>query len=260
MTYTQSGVSTTTSINTLLPLPTAHITVGNDRLKVYHNATLYMKDGTQFKFELFNPRTNDVLAEIHINGNPISKGGIIVKPGQRIYLDRYIDVAKKFKFETYNVEDTPEVNLAIQNNGNIKVVFYDEQLHEVTSNTSAISYVGYDNFQSPDWTTDSPHVIYSDTCTSNLGIIGKCAMYSAELESKPTVETGKVEMGDSSKQEFQISMQQFNTWPINTVEYQILPESIRAVTVNEIKEYCASCGYRVRKQSWAFCPKCGFKR
>jgi predicted RNA-binding Zn-ribbon protein involved in translation (DUF1610 family) len=26
-----------------------------------------------------------------------------------------------------------------------------------------------------------------------------------------------------------------------------------------VRHYCTSCGYRLRKESWKFCPRCGDK-
>ena len=61
------------------------------------------------------------------NGKEISQAGLVIRPGQRIYLERYLDIAKKFKFETYEVEDSNESKEAIAKNGEVKVEFFYEQ-------------------------------------------------------------------------------------------------------------------------------------
>jgi hypothetical protein len=112
-------------------VPSANIAVNKSRLKVYKNndtPTYYLEKGQEFQIELFNPTTDTVLAKITLNNKLISQGGLILNPGQRVFLDRYLDVAKKFMFDTYEVSNTEEVKEAIANNGDIKVQFYRESM------------------------------------------------------------------------------------------------------------------------------------
>ncbi len=113
--------------------PTAYITVRKGRVKIYDKekqpSKIYLQGGQEFEVELFNPTTSHQLAIIEINGKLISDTGIALKPGQRVYLERYLDVAKKFKFDTYDVESgNASVEKAIVLNGNIKIKFYAETL------------------------------------------------------------------------------------------------------------------------------------
>ena len=110
---------TTTSV------PTAHITKSRGRLKTY-NTNVYLKDGSTFEIELFNPKTVSVLAKIWINDSLISTSGIVLRPGQRAFIERFIDDPKKFVFNTYEVENTSEAKAATKANGKIRVDFYDE--------------------------------------------------------------------------------------------------------------------------------------
>src|ERR1035437_9797659 len=111
-------------------VPTAHLAVNKSRLKVYKNVgtlpTYYLQKGQEFSIELFNPTTDVVLAKISLNGKAISQGGLVLNPGQRVYLDRYLDVAKKFLFDTYEVGKSAEVMAAIKDNGDFKVEFFRE--------------------------------------------------------------------------------------------------------------------------------------
>lgn len=110
-------------------VPTANICVNKSRVKIYDKETdpkIYLSKQTEFQVELFNPTTETVLAKITLNGNVISQGGLVLNPGQRVFLDRYLDVAKKFLFDTYEVANTQEVKEAIVNNGDFKVEFYRE--------------------------------------------------------------------------------------------------------------------------------------
>jgi len=74
--------------------PCAFITKDRQRLKQF-GQSVYLKNGEEFEIELFNPSQSTVLSKIKINGNYLSGGGIVIKPGQRVFLERYLDDAKK---------------------------------------------------------------------------------------------------------------------------------------------------------------------
>ncbi len=88
--------------------------------------TVYLTNGEEFQIELYNPMTQCVLADIKLNGNSISESGLVLRPGERFYLDCFIDDKKKFVFSTYEVEDTQESHDAISKNGLLEVFFYKE--------------------------------------------------------------------------------------------------------------------------------------
>jgi len=112
-------------------VPTANLAVNRSRIKIYNKQgempTYYLQKGQEFQIELFNPTTEVVLAKIILNGKAISQGGLVLNPGQRVFLERYLDVAKKFLFDTYEVANTNEVKEAIENNGDFKVEFFRER-------------------------------------------------------------------------------------------------------------------------------------
>lgn len=112
--------------------PTANLAVNKSRLKVYKNVgelpTYYLQKGQEFSIELFNPTRDVILAKIILNGKPISQGGLVLNPGQRVYLERYLDVAKKFLFDTYEIDSSKEAQNAIVQNGDFKVTFHKEMV------------------------------------------------------------------------------------------------------------------------------------
>jgi len=112
-------------------VPTANIAVNKSRIKVYNNVgdlpTYYLQKGQEFQIELANPTTDVVLAKITLNGKELSGGGLVLNPGQRVWLDRYLDVAKKFLFDTYEVSNSKQMKEAIKNNGDIKIQFFREK-------------------------------------------------------------------------------------------------------------------------------------
>ena len=137
-------------------VPTANLAVNKSRIKIYNKQgempTYYLQSGQEFQIELFNPTTDVVLAKIILNGKAISQGGLVLNPGQRVFLERYLDVAKKFLFDTYEVANTNEVKAAIEKNGDFKVEFFKErQPVYTTSNlnlTSSRTIYGGPNYGS----------------------------------------------------------------------------------------------------------------
>ena len=100
--------------------PTAHITVEKKRIKQYDDI-VYLSDQKEFELELYNPTNGKILAKIEVNGKSIGNG-IILRPCERVFLERHIDVAKKFLFETYSVErNDPNLKNAIANNGSVEI-------------------------------------------------------------------------------------------------------------------------------------------
>lgn len=97
------------------------------RKSIKKDKSVYLEDGQNFEIELFNPLSDSVLAEIKVNGKPVSKTGLIIRPGERFYLDCFVDDRKKFVFKTYMVEDTEETKESISKNGLVEIFFYKEE-------------------------------------------------------------------------------------------------------------------------------------
>ena len=108
--------------------PVAAIAIPGDRTKnqlPLYGDTYYLRDGQEFIIMLHNPTRGKVAAKIFINGTPESSM-LVLKPGQRVWVERFIDTDRKFLFETYDIEDTAENTEATKNNGQIRVEFYAE--------------------------------------------------------------------------------------------------------------------------------------
>jgi len=118
---------TTTGTYTSSPVPEAYISVSKGRQKL-HGSNVYLNEGAEFEIELFNPTQFPVQAKIALNGTLISQQGLIINPGQRVFLDRFFDVNKTFKFVTYEVEGGNDaVKAAIAKNGLVEIFFYKEK-------------------------------------------------------------------------------------------------------------------------------------
>lgn len=246
----------------------AHIAVKNSRLKTYKSPTnsevVYLKDGDEFQIELFNSHEYSVLAKIWMNDIIISESGLVLKPGQRVFLERYIDTNNKFVFRTYEVDGTDkEVLNAIKNNGSVKVIYYREKI------VQSSGYVVNANPSWRPWSTPNTGMPWGGTTiTTNGGsFIGgsmttNTAFYSSNV-SEPTLstsyETGRVEKGSSSNQNFSSVFMEFENYPCETVYMQILAESNKPAEISDLRNYCSGCGTRMKKQTWKFCPSCGTK-
>jgi hypothetical protein len=283
-------------------VPTVNITVNNNRLKRYNKQNpqpnYYLKDGQEFQLELFNPTTDIVKADISLNNVKIPGGGLVLKPGERVFLDRYLDSPKKFKFETYEVGNSEEVKKAIEKNGLVKVEFYQQDLrtgfHGGTWTTQQYPWDQNQQWQSPnifytnginDTSSGIVHATTTSfnsndvTYTSNLSNIsserqlltdspdvlrghlskgGKTNAPSTRHTKK--VETGRVGEGSNSNQSFKYVDYKFFTSSFHTSEYQILPLSTKQTTTSDlnVKRYCTECGTKYSKGS-KYCSNCGNK-
>lgn len=256
----------------------AAIAVKNNRLKTYKTSSdlelVYLKDGDEFQIELFNPRPTPVLAKIWMNDKLISESGLVIQPGQRFFLERYIDTNNKFVFKTYSVDGThSEVIKAIENNGAVTVIFYPEKIKANSDLWKNPSWREWNlnqpsiqpNTSQPYWTTDFRYngtvpSFNTTITTSNTAFYSSNTSVAGSLNVDMTnFETGRVEKGGKTDQYFTEVNMEFENFPCQTVKMKIMAESNKPVEVNDIRNYCSNCGTRMKKQTWKFCPNCGTK-
>jgi len=278
------------SVNTTgFAVPQSFITKGKQRLK-QHIDTVYLNNGDEFEIELFNPTQNKVLAKIEMNGNSIGNG-IILRPGERVFLERYLDEAKKFLFETYVVNgNNEEVKQAIANNGDVVIKFYDEvraSTYIVNSGTVTINNpnfgwgsttTGSPYYGNTTFTTSGTNLFYNSSLTSgtistnsflnNPTKVTKKKLNEAEVtmdsmdineSSSRSLETGRVEKGSDSNQSFTYDSSSFNSYPSTTNWWKIKPKSTQVITKEDLVTYCTECGSKRKKDTHKFCPQCGTK-
>jgi hypothetical protein len=244
--------------------PNAWIVSTKDRgRKSIKGGKVFLNDSDEFEIELFNPLTVSVLADIKLNGQSISKTGLVIKPGQRVYLDCFIDDRKKFKFSTYEIEANLESINATQNNGLLEVFFYKEDVITLDNWQRRFDriivekhypYNPYPWYNQP-WY--NPNVYYGTTIGTS-GISTNTALYSSNnnidrsytsnvdlsnlnidetinLTPINSIETGRVEKGEKSKQKFTEVDIEFEKNYIASTIIQILPESRKPAEVKDIK-------------------------
>lgn len=245
--------------------------------KSIKNGKVFLNDGDSFEIEIFNPLTVSVLADIKLNNQSISKTGLVIKPGQRVYLDCFIDDRKKFIFKTYDVENSGEVLDAIQNNGLLEVFFYKEDVVTICNWKSRFDKyvverwypynVYYPSFPQVWYGTTGGGYVYGGTTLStnipnSIGTTTTSNAYysynnigttttsyssnidlsnlnvSGTLSTTPinnSIETGRVEKGEKSKQKFTEVDIDFENHYIHSVIIQILPESRKPAEVKTVK-------------------------
>ena len=257
-------------MNVITNTQMAKVAINKSLLKEYDNRVVYLQDGDEFQIQLFNPKTTTIAAEISINGFSCGTK-LVLRPGERIWLERYLDRSNKFKFTTYKVDDTPEVADAIKNNGKIVVKFYDEivKVNAAWYLTEPTILYAKD--------CSSPNIYYSNavstgdntilgssittTPTSNYSFTSSASTartYEVEASAVNSVkETGIIEDGSHSNQDFSTVNKEFAYYPFKTEEIQIFPVSQKPVYSKDVQRvYCTECGRKLQAK-YKFCPFCG---
>ena len=207
--------------------PNAWVVSSKDRgRRSIKNSKVFLKNNEEFEIELFNPLNKTILAKIYLNNNSISNNGLIVNPGERIYLDCFIDSKKKFIFKTYNVDDSDEAKEAIKNNGDLIVYFYEEKILDNSGNI----WLNNNNFNYP----------YDYTLTSTLNFNGttNSNLFSNDniTHTNNSLETGRVEGENESTQSFITVNKNFNSFYVSKTELKLLPKSLEPIDSKSIKK------------------------
>ena len=238
--------------------PTAHITKKKSRLKVYNGHVVFLDDKDNFEFEIHNPTQKSVLCKIKLNGEYISTSGVVIRPGQRVFLERFLDTNNKFEFSTYEVKDTSANRTAIDLNGDVRIEFYNEQTYNQYPHLSGGNWAsgwstintGSPWYGNPTFTTSNSNGNMTFTSSNSVG--------GNTLYLSNTIETGRVEKGEKSKQQFTNSYQNFEYNTSHQISLKILPLGTKNKTTDDIKHYCTECGTKT-KSKYKFCPSCGNK-
>lgn len=252
-------------------LPTAIITRKRNEMRSYYRNNenvVYLNDKDTFEIRLFNPCQTKVGVEIRINGQSTSDALLVLNPGQDVTLERYLDSNRKFMFETYHVDaKNPDAMKAIENNGLVEIFFYNEKQNNTWHIYNAGTFGCFadnttNNYYGGTFTTTGG----VDTGSLNVGSSGTPKYRSAKAKSKnklfkSALETGRVGKGDKSNQRLEKVNVEFESFHFHNVEFKLLPASQRTerYQTQNVRNYCSSCSYRIRKDSWKYCPKCGNK-
>lgn len=256
----------------------AKLALNKSLLKEYsnneHSRIVYLKNGDEFQIQLFNPKSHKIGVRITLNNEPMYNL-IVLKPGERVWLERYLDNPRKFLFSTYEVEDSKEAKLAIKNNGNVKIEFFNEtkkrnnpiQIIQSSPWQSSNDKLWYNHTITCDGITNAfySHVPNdgSITSASNTATMDCClstSINTAATSLSSNIETGMIEEGSYSNQTFINDNTDFDYYPFKTENIKILPMSQKPVSSSDLQKiYCYECGRKL-KQKFKYCPYCGTKQ
>lgn len=265
--------------------PSVIVTTNRNELKIYHPNIIYLNNGDNFELRFFNPLNFKIGVDIIFNGIKRNDSYLVLYPGQDITLDRFLDKKNKMIFDTYLIDgDNEHAKKAIENNGLIELLFYREQINyyynehdntiyknfpkrkkQTDYGTGGCGYSGTSDSSGLGGASGISGFRYSTVTDIKYNINNTASInnynenfYSTTISnfSNP-LETGRVEIGDNSIQEIKQVSVNFETTPFHNVTYKLLPYSTKNINVKEIRNYCSECGYRIRKDSWKYCPKCG---
>lgn len=255
------------------------IAVSKSLLKEYETRdgrTVYLDGDTEFQIKLFNPTTHRIGAEVFVNEERIGSP-IILRPGEIVWLERYINEARKFKFDVYEVNmQQTGVKEAIKNNGQVKVKFFRERekiniscptigLNNYLFNQTPHLYTSNTSYSMPKYESDNSEALLNELTTSasfslSISPLSDVNTYKSRNISSRIEETGRVSQGGYSNQKFDTIDIDLEYYPFETEEIKLLPKSQKPVTKDDLeKVYCHECGRKL-KTKFKFCPFCGAKQ
>lgn len=257
----------------------AKIAISKNLIKEYKSSnserTVYLNDGTEFQIYLKNPYQTHLGIKIYVNNQAIGGNMLVLKPGQSFWLDRFLNDNKKFLFSTYDVENTQEMRYAINNNGKVKIEFYHEKEDTPYFTTAPLKttfdWTNYNITCSSSISSNCPRSTYYCS-TGDIGNLSANAATNSKLNAMSydtsvsttktddlSLETGRVEKGGVSRQEFEYCDINFDYYAFKTENILILPLSRKQIRAEETRRrYCSQCGKKVNPKD-KFCSNCGAK-
>lgn len=282
----------------------AKIAVNKSLLKEYSNSSneriVYMHDGTEFQIQIFNLYSYTIGVSFKFNSNFESSQLLVLRPGERVWLDRYLNNESRLLFSTYEVGNSEEVKNAIKDNGNLQIKFYKEKENNYWNNLVYANQPIIDTAEPYKhinaWYSDNANCFsnevntlrasssinfYNNTnaalnvggnttgSTSTTNCVATSSITDAYANSMPTsatvrsnksIETGRIEEGSHSNQRFDNVYKDFEIWPFKIEYIKILPFSQKQVNINDISKRYCYNCGRKLNQKYKFCPFCGTKQ
>lgn len=265
-----------------------------DASKGTDNFIVYLNDGDEFQIQLFNPTNRVIGAKLKFNNEHkgwfSSDNYVVLRPGERIWLERFLDCHDKFIFNTYEVSNLTQVMEAIKDNGDITVEFYYEdnssRIRGITSSqpliyTEPFTFAPQHTYYCGNLVSNISGSITCGTnsCADTLGFANSAATLTSNADvtsasystatstvkslgkarSAKTIETGRVEHGSYSGQNFKNVYYEFESWAFATKYFKLLPVSRKQYSDSDLRKvYCTNCGKKLSPK-FNFCPACGNK-
>lgn len=246
----------------------ARIAKNKSLLKEYKTSnnprTVYLNDGEEFQIQLYNPYDYTILAKITLNGDVMSNT-LVLRPAERVWLERYLDNnPRKFKFETYEVDNDKSTERITAKNGLINIDFY--RVRRPRSSYPTYPTVTTTPYERITWTNtpifQPETIIRNYYCNSDSSYVSSCTCNAARAlsssQSAPnSIETGRITEGSYSDQKFNNVDLESEYLSFCSETIKILPMSRKQISSNDLKkQYCLSCGHKINDK-YKFCPYCG---
>lgn len=190
-------------------------------LKEFHKGDeriVYLENGDEFQIQIFNDQDTEIGAKIYVNGEQIGNSYLVINPGERVWLDRYLDKATKFKFATYEVNGNNEkVKKAIAKNGLVKVELFKKKQNTFDGWQPLVSYPTYYPYcplqtNIPEYAPriyytetygmkNEPYAISTTACELDTNIVSTCfsqtTPINCSLSGEYTAASAMLDLGSS---------------------------------------------------------------
>lgn len=274
----------------------AKLAINKSLLKEYSNSSneriVYMNDDTEFQIQVFNPYSYVIGVSFEFNNHNKTSQLLVLRPGERVWLDRFLDDESKLLFSTYQVGVSKVVQEAIKDNGTLCIKFYKERENKpqvsyikeyqpcgtidvyynnignsycldnnsnINSNVNCASSTNFCSAIDCNISLDSS-ITQASTASTYTSYSSSTLTKSSTLPKSKSIETGRIEKGSHSNQKFKNVYKDFEYLPFKTEYIKILPTSQKQINSNDLqKKYCYECGKKLNPK-FKFCPSCGAKQ
>jgi len=166
-----------------MTLPTCEICVNGQQRKLYGKKKnkVYLRNGDNFQLKFFNPLQERIGVQLCMNGIKVDNDLLVLNPGQEITIERYIGTNRKLTFNAYDIdtkgmseERVQQAIKAIEKNGVLEVVFWNEKKAPPVYTTSITTYDPNYITINPNWYTTPlyTNISYSGSTISTSGTAG----------------------------------------------------------------------------------------
>lgn len=237
----------------------------NGRILREDNDVVYLPFGSEYSILLKNLESRRSLVKIFIDGQEVTKGGLVLNPNSNVELERFIDdlnTGNKFKF-IQKTEKIVEHRGDKIDDGMIRIEYRFEKFKPITIGEHHLNtrYYDYEPIGSywPMYGSANPFIRgFSGlgSCEGNSSVAMATPTYSCNINSNEGITVKGSE-----------SNQSFNYVNMNEMEENSFVIVLRLKGYNGEKEVekpfivqdkleCSSCGTK-SKSNIKYCPECG---
>lgn len=164
----------------------------NKNIPVTKYSTVILPFDSEYKIYIKNnDRNHRILVEIDIDGTNVTGNGIIIDANSQVYLERFVDIARKFKFVTADSDGVADPDSPDNGKITIRVNKENTYFKQVTPDWNKYSWMR-------DHTAENPNPY--PTVTYSSGVLRGCSLSSV---NNAIGDVGATIEGGHSNQQFQ---------------------------------------------------------